>query len=136
MPEKVIFRVEIPVRITDMNYGNHLGNDALVGLIHEARVAWLRTLEYSELDTEGSGLIMSELVVSYVNESFYGDVLTISLSPGELSRAGFEIYYLVEAARNQTSIVIAKVRTGMVYYDYAARKVVALPQKVKNHLSS
>ena len=38
MPEQKIFSTDIAVRITDINYGNHVGNDAFVRLIHEARV--------------------------------------------------------------------------------------------------
>ncbi|MEI2750570.1 MAG: thioesterase family protein [Ferruginibacter sp.] len=69
-PDKVLGTVEIPLRITDMNYGNHLGNDALVSILHEARVKWLNNLNYTELNVEGAGLIMGELVVSYLNEVF------------------------------------------------------------------
>ena len=42
LPATFPFRTEIPVRITDLNYGGHLGNDALLGLLHEARVHFLR----------------------------------------------------------------------------------------------
>lgn len=133
-PEKILARVQVPVRITDMNYGNHLGNDALVSLIHEARVKWLTKLGYSELEAGGAGLIMSDLAVTYSNESFYGDVLDISLAAGEISRAGFELFYLIETTRNGTIIPVAKAKTGMVCYDYANKKVVALPETLKNNL--
>ncbi len=49
MPEKFIYKTEIPVRITDINYGGHLGNDSLLSIIHEARVRFLKHLEYSEV---------------------------------------------------------------------------------------
>ena len=35
------FQVEMAVRVTDLNYGGHLGNDRLLSLVHEARVAFL-----------------------------------------------------------------------------------------------
>ena len=31
-----VFRTELDVRITDINYGRHVGNDAMLGLLHEA----------------------------------------------------------------------------------------------------
>ena len=34
----VIHRHPLTVRVTDMNYGRHLGHDALVSLLHEARM--------------------------------------------------------------------------------------------------
>jgi acyl-CoA thioester hydrolase len=36
------FSTDITVRTTDLNYGGHLGNDRLLSLIHEARVAFLK----------------------------------------------------------------------------------------------
>jgi len=128
-PDKVLGTIEIPLRITDMNYGNHLGNDALVSILHEARVKWLNNLNYTELNVEGAGLIMGELVVSYLNESFYGDVLTVHLATGDITGAGFELYYLVETIRNGKKISIAKARTGMVCFDYSSRKVMPVPEK-------
>ena len=134
IPEKKLGSITIPVRITDVNYGNHVGNDSLVAMLHEARVQWLKSLRYTELDIEGTGLIMSELAVVYISESFYGDVLSIGIYAGETSRAGFEIYYLVETNRNEQTKIIAKAKTGMVCYDYQAGKVTGLPEKLKEIL--
>jgi hypothetical protein len=39
LPAGFPFRTTLTVRVTDLNYGNHLGNDALLGLLHEARVS-------------------------------------------------------------------------------------------------
>jgi acyl-CoA thioester hydrolase len=39
---------ETAVEVRDLNYGNHLGNDALVGIIHRARVHFLHRLGASE----------------------------------------------------------------------------------------
>ena len=61
LPEKFIFRTEIPIRITDINYGGHLGNDSLLSIIHEARVRFLKSLGYSESNVEGVGIIMISL---------------------------------------------------------------------------
>ena len=61
LPEKVISTVSIPVRITDINYGNHVGNNAIVEIIHEARVQFLQKNNFTEFDVAGTALIMSEL---------------------------------------------------------------------------
>ena len=52
------FRTEISVRIDDLNYGGHLGHDRVLTLVHEARVAWLKSHGWSEMDCAGTGLIM------------------------------------------------------------------------------
>ena len=126
MPEKFVGELKIPVRITDINYGNHMGNDALVSILHEARIQWLAQLGYTELNVENTGLIMSDLAVEYKNESFYGDMLTIKLAVGEITSVSFELFYNIF---NQHSKVIAKAKTGMVCYDYDAKKVTPVPQK-------
>ena len=36
LPAKCIAAFTIPVRITDINYGNHVGNNSMVEIIHEA----------------------------------------------------------------------------------------------------
>ena len=124
IPEKWLFDCTIPVRITDINYGQHLGNDALVSMLHEARVQWLQALNYSELNIEGTGLIMADLAVMYKNESFYGDLLLFKLYMGETSAVSFELVYEVMNLQ-QKQIAIAK--TGMVCFNYTLKKVSALP---------
>ncbi len=136
IPEHKIFSTEIAVRITDINYGNHVGNDAFVRLIHEARVQWLARENYTELNIEGASLIMADLAVEYKGESFYGDILKIDISVGEISRAGFELYYQIQVNRNENRILIAKAKTGMVCYNYAEKKVRELPEKFSAILHS
>lgn len=131
IPAKKIATIEIPVRITDVNYGNHMGNDSLVGIIHEARVQWLLQMGYTEFNIEGCAIIMSDLAVNYLKESFYGDRLYISISIGELSTAGFEIFYLIEALRNEHKITIAKAKTGIVFYNYEQKKIAEFPELFK-----
>ncbi len=134
IPANIISRINIPVRITDINYGNHLGNDALVSIVHEARIQFLKLHNYSELNIEGASLIMGDLAVEYVAESFYGDLLEISIAAAEINRVSFELYYHVETIRNENRITIAKAKTGMVCYDYGVKKVVSVPEKLKRVL--
>jgi acyl-CoA thioester hydrolase len=105
LPENKLTEIKIPVRISDINYGNHLGNDAFVSIIHEARVQWLQQHKYSELDFDGAGLIMSELVVEFKNESFYGDIILVEIYAGETTRVSFEIFYQLSVIRNNTTLI-------------------------------
>lgn len=134
IPGNTIYTILIPVRITDINYGNHLGNDAMVSIIHEARVQWLKKNNFSELNAAGVGLIMSDLAIEYIHESFYGDVLEISISAGEITRVSFELFYEIQVSRNEKNMLIAKAKTGMVCYDYTMKKVVAVPELLKGFL--
>jgi acyl-CoA thioester hydrolase len=127
IPIKKNYYTNIPIRITDINYGNHLGNDALVSILHEARVQWLASANYTELNVAGEALIMADLAVEYKAEGFYGDTLNISIAIGEITKVSFEIYYEITTVRNTETILLAKAKTGMVCFDYTSRKVAAVP---------
>ncbi|MBI1781359.1 MAG: thioesterase family protein [Sphingobacteriales bacterium] len=129
LPEKLLFTVSIPVRITDINYGGHVGNDAILSIIHEARVKYLAHFGYTELNISGIGLIMSDAGIEYKGESFYGDELTVSVTAAEFSKISFELYYKIESVREGKNILIAKAKTGMVCYDYDVKKVAAVPEE-------
>jgi acyl-CoA thioester hydrolase len=128
IPDIKIFTTDITVRITDINYGNHVGNDALVSIVHEARMQWLVSHNFTELDIAGTALIMADLSIEYKAESFYGDILNIAISIGEITKISFEIFYEVTTTRNDKKILIANAKTGMVCFDYEARKVTSVPE--------
>jgi acyl-CoA thioester hydrolase len=134
IPKNIIATITVPVRITDINYGNHLGNDAFVAIIHEARMQWLQQHGYTELNIEGTGLILADLAVEFKAESFYGDIIEIIIAVREISKVGFELYYQLTTQRNNTTIVLALAKTGMVSYDYVAKKIIAVPEKLREIL--
>ncbi|MFZ4057179.1 MAG: acyl-CoA thioesterase, partial [Ferruginibacter sp.] len=117
-PEKNIASIQIPVRIADINYGNHVGNDAFVSILHEARVQWLTQAGFSELNAGGVGLIMKDLFVSFKKEAFYGDQFTIELAVQNIAGVSFELMYRITTIREEKNILIALAFTTMVCYDY------------------
>ena len=129
LPDAEIGSATVPIRITDINYGNHVGNDAFVSIIHEARIQWLRLHDYSEMNFAGTGLIMSDLAIEFKQESFYGDIVNIALFAGEISRVSFELYYQLSTLRGDKQILLAKAKTGMICFDYNSKKTVSIPEK-------
>src|ERR1700730_5517891 len=93
LPAKFEFTTEIPIRITDLNYGGHVGNDTVLSIIHEARVQFMGHHGYKELDMAGVALIMSDAAIEFKSEIFYGDIIKASIVVSEFSRAGFDIFY-------------------------------------------
>ena len=86
LPEHFPFVTTIPVRITDLNYGAHVGNDTILSLIHEARVQYLQSLGYSEFDFAGVSLIMGDVAIEFKAELFYGDALKAYVAASDFSR--------------------------------------------------
>ncbi|KAA5549264.1 thioesterase family protein [Adhaeribacter rhizoryzae] len=132
LPEKFTFSTTLAIRITDINYGGHLGNDALLSLLHEARVQYLQHYGYAELDLAGKSLIMADVAIEYKGEGFRGDVLTIEVTAHDFTKYGFDIVYRVT---NQEQLLIALAKTGMLCFDYESRKVVSLPTGVTARLA-
>lgn len=124
-PSSFSFSTLIPIRITDLNYGNHVGNDAVLSLLHEARMQYLKSINLTELEFAGVGLIMSDVGIEFKAESFYGDVLKAYVTATDFSKIGFDLYYKLVRGENEEIVAIAK--TGMLCFDYEKRKIVALP---------
>ena len=125
LPDSFLFETEISVRISDINYGGHLGNDSVFSIAHEARIRFLNSLGYTEKNIEGKGFIMSDAAVAYRSESFYGDILLVSVNVGNFSGTGFEIYY--KMVRKKDGKEIARIKTGMVFFDYNTGKITKIP---------
>jgi acyl-CoA thioester hydrolase len=124
----------MPIRITDLNYGGHVGNDMILSIIHETRVQFLQHYGYKELDLEGAGLIMSDVAIEFKSEIFYGDKIKASVIAGEFSKVGFDIFYKLEKETTEKNILVANAKTGMICYDYAAKKIVSVPLTVVEKL--
>ena len=134
LPEQFTFTTTIPVRITDLNYGNHVGNDTILSMIHEARVQFLQHLGYGELNLAGVGLIMSDVAIEFKSELFYGDAVIASVVAGDLTKISFDLFYKLEKKSGDSPQLVAVAKTGMVCYDYGKKKVAAIPQEVVEKL--
>src|SRR5580698_5137530 len=134
MPEHFSFITYMPIRITDLNYGGHVGNDMILSIIHETRVQFLQHYGYKEFDLEGAGLIMSDVMIEFKNEIFYGDKIKASVTTAEFSKVRFEIFYKLEKETGEKNTVVANAKTGMVCYDYGLKKIVNVPESVIDKL--
>ncbi|WP_334124666.1 thioesterase family protein [Empedobacter brevis] len=122
-----LFSTIIPVRITDLNYGNHLANDKVLSILHEARIQFFRHYGYSELDFAGVSVIMGDVAIEYKNQAFYGDHLLIEIGIQDFSRVSFDIFYKISTKDK----LIAEAKTGIVTFNYQKNKVVEVPEKIK-----
>lgn len=136
LPEKFIFSTTLPVRVYDLNYGAHLGNDRVLAIMHEARVQMLKHLGYDNERNgiEGKGIIMGDAAVVYKNEGFYGDEIRISIGAVDISRVSFDLIYLLEKVYDGKEL--ARGKTGIVYFDYEKGMTVSIPETLMNKLVS
>jgi acyl-CoA thioesterase FadM len=137
LPEDLPFACELQVRITDLNYANHLANDKVLALMHEARARYFLDLGYGELDADGAAFIMSDVVIVFKSEGFFNQRLRCEVGCADFSRAGFDLCYRFTHLDPKTGApgkLLAEAKTGMVCYDYSERKVKSIPVQVRAKL--
>jgi len=131
-----LFTCLIPVRISDINYGNHLGNDSVLSIIHEARMQLLAQWGYNELRAGGNSLIMGDVMIAYKGEAFYGDVLRVNIYAEEVTDRSFDLLYHITTNRNSLEVPVAHAKTGMICFDYNDRKIANITEELKSRLAS
>lgn len=130
LPLRFSFAIELSVRIKDLNYADHLSNDAVLSLAHEARMTFMKHLGMTELQIgDGLGLIMADAAIVFKSEAHYGDLLRIEIVANEFTKAGFDLLYLISQV--ETKKEVARVKTAMVCFDYSSKKVAFLPEQTK-----
>ena len=134
LPASFDFATELEVRVGDVNYGGHLGHDALLSLVHEARLRFLAGHGFSEEDAGGPGLILADLVVVYRAEAFRGDRLLVEIAACNPGRTGFDLFYRL--SKIPAGEEVARVKTSMVFFDYGARRVAAMPESFRSFFTS
>jgi acyl-CoA thioesterase FadM len=126
LPEQFPFSTEISLRVTDINYGGHMGNDSLLGLLQEARVRFLAAYGLRELHVFGLGILMTDSAIVYKSEAFYGETLVVSLAVTDFNKYGCDFVYRV--TDKATGREVARAKTGIVFFDYQQRAVQRVPQ--------
>ena len=137
LPGKFSFSTNIPIRITDINFGGHVGNDTILSIIHEARAKFFQHLGYDELNFWGVGTIMSDVAIEYKDQIYYGDEIFASVAAGEITKVAFDLFYKLEKrSANGKQSIVAFAKTWMVCYDYDKKKVAAIPEAAIKKITS
>ncbi|QDQ28566.1 thioesterase [Chitinimonas arctica] len=132
LPDHFPFSCPIEIGIGHINYGGHLGNDSALTLIHEARLRFLKSLGLTELDIGGRGLILSDAVVLYKAEAFWGEILVAEVAVEDFNKYGCDLLYRFRRQTDGGDVLHAK--TGMVFFDYTTKKPARVPVEFINKL--
>ena len=128
------FSCEIPLRISDINYAGHVDNSRIVSLAHEARAKAFFELGFSEIDFgDGkTGMVVADITANLKAEIFLGDKVVIKTHIDEMGEKSIRVFHCVEA----NGQVAALVESGLVAFDFKARKVSAIPEIFREKLSA
>ena len=136
LPTDFHFKTNIAIRITDINYGGHVGNDTVLSLVHESRMQLLNSIGYTEMNCGGKGLIMTDAAIVFKKELFCGEIVTVSVKAQNFTKISFDLFYKLEKEEQGKTVIVAKVKTGMVCFDYTAKKVAGLSPEVIENLNT
>ena len=84
---------------------------------------------------------MSDVIIEFKKEIFYGDTVIISVAVGDISKVGFDIYYKFEKQDSEQvgeskKLLVATAKTGMVCYNYEKKTITAIPEEARIKLTS
>lgn len=125
LPDSFPFSTTLEIGIGHINYGGHLGNDSALTLVHEARLRFLKSLGFGELDIGGRGLILTDAVVVYKAEAFWGETLVAEVAAEDFNKYGCDLLYRFRKQADGRDVLHAK--TGVLFFDYAARRPASVP---------
>ena len=131
--DAVIHHHSVSVRVTDMNYGRHLGHDALVSLLHEARSQALMAVGYPEWDLAGYHSVVADLAVQYQSEARCPDVLVVETAIPDPAGKALSVYHRVLA--DEGARLVATARLNLLVMDRTAGNPVAVPAEVVQALA-
>jgi acyl-CoA thioesterase FadM len=121
------------VRVGDINYGGHMGNDKALQLFHDTRLKFLNLLGYSESNIgEGKGIIMTEAHVYFKKEAFLFDRLYADIEVGMIEKYTFELNYTIYREDNDQIVIHGS--TKQLAFNYEKRKVSSLPDDFRKKL--
>jgi acyl-CoA thioesterase FadM len=126
-----IFGTVLSIRVCDLNYGAHLGNDSFVSLIHEARAQFFHKYGWTEtnIDNTRVGIIMKDLVVNYKSQGKFSDKIRIDISIRNLKSRQFDMLYLLTKIESQEEL--GRCMTRFLFFDYRTSVVVKRPKIFK-----
>jgi 4-hydroxybenzoyl-CoA thioesterase len=134
LPKSLPFSTEITLYLSHMNYGGHLDNALLLTVVSEARARFFKSLDYTELNVEGVGIIVSDAALQYRSEAFYGEVMVVSMGAGDFGSKGCDLLWCMR--EKNTEREVARGKTGIVFFDYTTRKIAQVPDNFRSRLES
>lgn len=134
-PEQVFcFQTSLAVRSTDLNGANHLGNDALISMLSEARVQLLTYHGIDEVGHNGLGILVTDLATVYQAETFYPEILVFDVGLTDLNHYGGDFVFRVTRERDGAAVALAKY--GFVFFDYGKKQMAAMPDSFRSRFTA
>ena len=125
-PAKYSFKTHLKVRVSDLNYANHLSNDKILTYVHQARAEFFESLGFSEMNFAGVGTIMADAAIVFKSEGHLNDSLLMEVGVNDLGHSSFDLVYKI--CKEENGNLLALVKTAIVCFDYSSKRVCPIPE--------
>lgn len=134
--EAFCFSTTFIVRMSEINAGNHLGNDTLISLISDARSLFLCHfgMLLENVGNSRRATLITDMATVYKAPANFNDQLLIEVGVTDLNTYGGDFIYRI--TRQHDACVIALAKNGFVFFDFIASKVVEIPADFRERFSA
>ena len=131
-----IYTHHINVRISDLNYGNHLSFNSLAGMLQECNVRWLKSINLNSTEIniqDNIAWMVKELNIKYISEAFYDNNLVISMYLKSTRQTSITIHYEIDnkTLHKKTSIATCE----LVFVSTILKKITPIPSCISHALN-
>jgi acyl-CoA thioester hydrolase len=129
MPESVAteapsrYRVDVPLRWSDMDAYGHVNNVQFLRLLEDARVIGFEQWFGQDRSVLSEGILVARHEIEYVAPLLFRIApIVVEMWATRLGGAGFDLAYEVRDSADPDSTVYARAETTLVLYDFEASK--------------
>ncbi|MCA0322864.1 MAG: acyl-CoA thioesterase [Actinobacteria bacterium] len=114
------YRVEVPLRWSDMDAYGHVNNVQYLRLLEDARVIGFREW-FPDRDVVGSGLVVTHHVIEYLRPLVYrSQPVEVEMWVTRVAAASFDLDYRIIDPLSVGTDVYAVAQTGLAAFDLEA----------------
>lgn len=131
-----IYTHQINVRISDLNYGNHLSFNSLAGMLQESNVRWLKSINLNSTEIniqDNIAWMVKELNIKYISEAFYDNNLVISMHLKSTRQTSITIHYEINNTTLNKKTGIAACE--LVFVSTISKKITTIPSCISDALN-
>jgi acyl-CoA thioester hydrolase len=132
-PEDFRVSCDAEVRFRDIDAMGHVNNAVYATYFEIARSAYARSLGLGEAEDADLfdllPFIMLDLYCRFVSPVRMDDRLRVHIRTSRLGTKSYDFEYLITAEQDRRTVAVG--RSTQVYYDYAARRTMPVPEEVR-----
>ena len=131
------YRVQVPLRWSDMDAYGHVNNVQFLRLLEDARVVGIREWFEGRPSMVDEGIVVSRHAIEYRAPLTYRpEPVEVDMWVTHVHGAGFDLGYVVRDPEPVGEQVYAVAETGLVLYDFATARPRRLSGEAREQLSA